>query len=348
MGALDPVSGSAPEVLAALQEWDAAADPPALSVATSGSTGRPKHVVLSRAAMRASADATHARLGGPGRWQLCLPPTYVAGLQVLFRSVRAGTEPTLGGLDELDRPGWSGDVGEATPSGGVPRYVSVVPTQLHRLLADPGTAGELARFDTVLVGGAALDPRLRLRAADAGVRLVTTYGMAETCGGCVYDGRPLDRVEVAVGDGGRVRVRGPVLFDGYRDEPQLTREVLDEGWFTTQDRGRLDGTGRLVLEGRVDDVVVSGGVNVPTGAVAAHLRRHPAVHDAEVVGVPDDEWGQVVVAVAVTDADLGQLREHVAQAYPRSHAPRRLVRVDALPLLANGKLDRLEVLRLAL
>src|SRR4051812_38782711 len=261
--------------------------------------------------MRASADATHARLGGPGQWLLDLPPTYVAGLQVLFRSVRAGTEPVRS-VDDLtaDRC-----------------YLSLVPTQLVRLLDDPG-GNALGRFAAVLLGGARLDPRLRVRAEAAGARVVTTYGMSETCGGCVYDGVPLDGVEVRVGGDGRIRLGGPVLFDGYADRPDLTAQVVEDGWFVTADLGRVTGDGRLEVLGRVDDVVVSGGVNVATGTVAARLREHPAVQDAEVVGVPDDEWGQAVVAVVRGDLPLADARDWVAAEHPRSWAPRHVVHVD--------------------
>jgi O-succinylbenzoic acid--CoA ligase len=326
VASLRPVSGTAAEVLALLRDWDATDDPEPLVVETSGSTGRPKRVVLSRTAMRASADATHARLGGPGQWLLALPPTYVAGLQVLFRSVRAGTEP----VDRVD---------ELT---GDRCYVSLVPTQLHRMVED----ASLRRFDTVLVGGAALDPALRQRAERAGVRVVTTYGMSETCGGCVYDGRPLDGVRVDVVDG-VVRVGGPVLFDGYEDDAASTAQVLVDGWFHTSDRGRVDADGLLHLEGRTDDVVVSGGVNVATDAVARRLRTHPRVEAAEVVGVPDAEWGRRVVAVVVGDVDTGTARDWVSAEHPRTWAPRDVKRVDALPLLPNGKVDRRAVERLA-
>lgn len=327
--------GSATEILELLTRWDAAPAPAPLVVETSGSTGRPKRVVLSRAAMRASADATHARLGGPGQWLLTLPPAYVAGLQVLFRSVRAGTAPVVA-TDDLREA--------AEAMTGARRYLSLVPTQLHRLLSD-GDEEVLSRFDAVLVGGAALDPDLRRRAG--GLPLVTTYGMSETCGGCVYDGVPLDGVEVATREQGRVAIRGPVLFEGYDGQPDLTAQALRDGWFRTADLGRIGEDGRLSLHGRADDTVVSGGVNVPVGAVAAGLRSHPAVRAAEVVGVPDEEWGEVVVAVADTDLTLEQLRDRVAEDLPRTFAPRRLVRVTALPLLPNGKVDRLAVQRLA-
>jgi len=334
VASLRPVSGSAAGILALLRKWDAADDPAPLSVETSGSTGTPKRVLLSRAAMRASADATHARLGGAGQWLLNLPPSYVAGLQVLFRSVRAGTDPVVqdGSFEEA-----------AAAMTGARRYVSLVPTQLVRLLDGDALSG----FDTVLVGGARLDPVLRARALDAGVRVVSTYGMSETCGGCVYDGRPLDGVAVKIGADARVRIGGPVVFTGYDGQPELTAAAKEGDWFVTQDLGRIDHDGLLEVAGRVDDVVISGGVNVPAPAVAARLRAHPDVRDAEVVGVPDPEWGQAVVAVLVGDVPLDDVRAWVAAEHPRAWAPRRVVPVAALPLLPNGKVDRLAVERIA-
>ena len=334
MASLRPVSGTAAEILALLREWDGADDPAPLSVETSGSTGTPKRVLLSRAAMRTSADATHARLGGVGQWLLNLPPAYVAGLQVLFRSVRAGTDPVVqdGSLEDA-----------AAAMTGARRYVSLVPTQLVRLLDGDALSG----FDSVLVGGARLDPGLRARAVDAGVRVVSTYGMSETCGGCVYDGRPLDGVAVKIGADARVRIGGPVVFTGYDGQPEVTAAAKEGDWFVTQDLGRIDHDGLLEVTGRVDDVVISGGVNVPAPAVAARLRRHPDVRDAEVVGVPDPEWGQAVVAVLVGDVPLDDVRAWVAAEHPRTWAPRRVVRVPVLPLLPNGKVDRLAVERIA-
>jgi O-succinylbenzoic acid--CoA ligase len=332
------VRGTADEILRLLRAWDAADDPAPLTVETSGSTGEPKRVVLSRAAMRASAEATAARLGGPGQWLLNLPPGYVAGLQVLFRSVRAGSEPVIQ-TDDL--------ASAAERLTGPRRYVSLVPTQLHRVLVDPGETKALSTFDAVLVGGASLDPHLREQAQDAGVHIVATYGMSETCGGCVYDGLPLDGVAVKIGTDGRIRIGGPVVFDGYDGRPDRTRQVLEHGWFVTQDRGRIDEDGHLQVLGRVDDMVISGGVNVPANAVAARLRAHPEVRAAEVVGVPDDRWGQRVVAVVVGTLDLDGARDWVAGQHPRAWAPRNLVHVDALPLLGNGKVDRIAVQRLA-
>jgi O-succinylbenzoic acid--CoA ligase len=308
-----------------LRAWLAApAEPEPLVVETSGSTGDPKRVLLSRRAVLASVAATERRLGGSGRWALALPATYVAGLQVICRSLVAGHEPVL--------DGWEG-------AG----FTSLVPTQLHRLLDDPASVAALRRLHTILLGGGPIDPALRGRAAEEGLRVVATYGSAETAGGCVYDGYPLEGVEVEVADDGRIRIAGPTLFDGYDREPELTARVLVDGWFLTSDAGRLDDDGRLHVLGRVDDVVVSGGVNVPLPAVAARLRAHPDLAAAEVVGVPDEEWGQRVVAFVVTTGPVSptEVRDWVSEAHPRSWAPREVVIVEALPMLDNGKVDRM-------
>ena len=156
----------------------------------------------------------------------------------------------------------------------------------------------------------------------------------------IYDGVPLDGVAVAVGADGRVRIGGPVLFEGYDGQPDLTAEALRDGWFRTQDLGRLDEDGRLEVLGRVDDVVITGGLNVPAPAVAARLAAHPSVDAVEVLGVPDDEWGHRVVAAVVGSLSLEQARDWVATAHPRTWAPRQLLVLDRLPMLPNGKVDR--------
>src|SRR3954469_10448842 len=203
------------EVVAAVDRWlSAPGEPDPWVVETSGSTGRPKRVVLSRRAMLASAEASAARLGAAGPWLLALPASYVAGLNVIVRSLVAGHPPVLLG----------DSFAEAARVVGPGGFVSLVPTQLHRLLESDAEA--LGELHTVLLGGGPIDPSLRARAEEAGVRVVATYGSAETCGGCVYDGLPLDGVGVALAPDGRVRLSGPVLFDGYQGDPELTGEVL--------------------------------------------------------------------------------------------------------------------------
>jgi len=357
-------SGAAPthDAIAGLDTWLSGGGAEPWIVETSGSTGRPKRVMLSRAAVEASVVASARRLGDRGRWLLALPGTYVAGLNVITRSLAAGAPPVV----LADHPSFAA----ATKAlGEGPLFCSLVPTQLLRLLDDAESTAALRDFHTVLIGGGPVDPALRVRAAEAGVRVVATYGSAETCGGCVYDGMPLDGVAVALGTDGRVRIGGPTLFSGYAGDPELTAEVLVDGWFLTSDAGRLDEDGRLSLLGRIDDMVVTGGVNVPAAAVARRLREHPAVREAEVLGVPDEEWGNRLVAYVVVQnpamvgksaagsrpdgavphhggemppaVALEELRDWVAEVHPRSWAPRQLVTLDDLPLLDNGKPDRL-------
>ena len=338
----DPVERS--RALAALR-LDGPADPvdedAAVVVLSSGSTGDPKGVVLSASAIRAGAAATHDRLGGPGHWLLPLPSHHVAGLMVLARAHLAGTDvvplvPDLSDLPDL-----------ALPDGR--RYVSVVPTQLSRALAQPRVVDALAGLDAVLVGGGATDPSLLARARAAGVPCVTTYGMSETCGGCVYDGVPLDGVVVDVDSegGDRISIAGPVLFSGYRGRPELSAAALADGRFLTSDRGGwvtdAAGTVRLEVLGRVDDVVVSGGYNVDLSAVEARANAWPERGTAEVVvlGVPDPDWGTAVVAVTDDPSlTLDALQSWVRRELPVFAAPRRLAVREPLPRTPSGKVDR--------
>jgi O-succinylbenzoic acid--CoA ligase len=334
------LTGDAEPDIDAVADWLRADDPAPVLLETSGSSGVPKRVLLSRDAVLASAAASAARVNGAGPWLLVLPSSYVAGFNVVVRSLLAGHRPVVVG----DR----GLAGALPPDG----FVSVVPTQLHRWLDSPPDRAALAACHTVLVGGGPVDPTLRSRAAEAGLRMVATYGSAETCGGCVYDGLPLDGVGLALAADGRIRIAGPTLFDGYLDDPVGTAAALVDGWFVTSDAGRLDEDGRLSVLGRIDDMVVSGGVNVPAAAVAARLREHPAVVAAEVVGLSDPEWGNRVVAVLslagpVETLSVEVARDWVAAVHPRAWAPREVVVVPALPMLANGKVDRLGVRDLA-
>ena len=311
-------------------------DPTALVVPTSGSSGEPKGVLLPAGALTASADAAVQRLGGPGRWLLALPVTHVGGLQVVLRALRGGAEPAVATTSDFAR------ATAALPAGR--RYTSLVPTQLGRLLARPDDRAALAAYDAVLLGGAAAPAPLLQQAREAGVRVVTTYGMSETSGGCVYDGLPLPGVRADVAADGRVRLSGPVVARGYRLRPDLTARAFAGGGFRTGDLGALTPDGRLVVLGRADDVVVSGGEKVAPAAVEAALAEHPAVAEVVVVGAPDPEWGERVLAVVVlhpgSRLELDEARAHVAARVSRAAAPRELRVVAALPLLPSGKPDR--------
>jgi o-succinylbenzoate---CoA ligase len=307
------------------------ADSTAVIVGTSGSTGVPKGVELSAAALQHSARASLARIGArPGeRWLCCLPAAYIPGIQVLVRSLVSGTDPVLAERADANTVAASGCA-----------HVSLVPTQLHRLLGQGiDMSAPLAGFRSVLLGGAAAPAGLLDAARAAGVPVVTTYGMTETCGGCVYDGIPLDGVRVTISDADRIWIGGPVLFSGYRRGPR----VPGDGWFRTGDLGRME-SGRLVVRGRADDVINTGGHKVVPGEVAGALQTCPGVRDVAVLGQPDPEWGERVVAV-VAPADpadppaLELLRLHVQEHLPRYAAPSRVVMVDAIPMLPSGKHD---------
>lgn len=306
----------------------------AVVIPTSGSTGPPKCVELTHGALRSSALASLDRIGSAAddRWLLCLPLHHVAGILVLVRSQLLGTDPVVHAGFDLQR------VADATGT----THVSLVPTMLTRLL-DHGV--DVSRFERVLLGGAAPSPHLLERAADAGARVTVTYGATETSGGCVYDGEPLTGVEVRLGPEQAIEVSGPVVTAGYRGRPALTAQMLRDGWFLTGDVGRWDEDGRLEVLGRVDDIIVSGGHNIPAQAVAAVLREHPGVTDAAVTGRADDEWGEVAVAhVVPTDPssppDIEELRRFVGERSDPHHAPRELRIVEDIPRTELGKLHR--------
>jgi o-succinylbenzoate---CoA ligase len=312
----------------------------ALVIATSGSTGQPKGSQLSGAALLASARASLARIGAqPGeRWLCCLPVFHISGIGVLVRSLLAGTAP--GVVTRLE---------PAALAGGGFAHVSMVPTQLRRML-DAGAG--LAGLKTVLLGGAAIPPGLLGEARAAGARVITTYGMSETCGGCVYDGMALDDVRVSIGPADRIRIAGPVLFSGYRLRPDLTDAVRDGEWFVTSDIGAIGPAGELAVRGRADAVIITGGEKVVAAEVEAALATCAGVREAAVVGRPDPEWGEVVTAVIVP-ADpgdppaLADIRAHVRDTLPAHAAPAALVLAGELPMLPSGKPDTGELRALA-
>jgi O-succinylbenzoic acid--CoA ligase len=308
-----------------------------LVLPTSGSTAAPTGVLITAAAWRWAASAVLARLGGPGSWLLALPLTHVAGVMVVARAGVSGSDVVAVDLEHGFRADAFARAVDALPPGRA--YTSLVPIQLRRLLEhDPAP---LRRFDAVLVGGAAAPAGLLDQAAQHGVRVVRSYGMTETCGGCVLDGVPLDGVTVTLQQSGRICLDGPMLASARRtataDEP-LPRPL------PTPDTGRWR-QGLLHVLGRLDDVVLSGGVSVPLSRVDELLCEHPGLAEAAAVGVDDPDWGTRVVAVAVprdaacppTAADV---RRFVHERAEPAFVPVEVVLVDALPRPAPGKLDR--------
>lgn len=322
-------------------------DDVALVVPTSGSTGRPKGVLLPAAALLASARLTHDRLGGTGQWLLALPPTHIAGVQVLVRSIVAGEAPVALELRAGFDPAAFAERSRALTGGR--RYTALVPTQLRRLLDGGGNVlAALRTYNTILVGGSAVAAELVTRARDEGVRVVSSYGMTETAGGCIYDGVPLAGVGIEVGTDGIIELAGPTLAAGYRLDPAATKAAFMRGRFRTSDRGRIGRDGRLVVLGRADDAILTGGVVVDPVAVETVLSTHPAIAAAAVIGRPDREWGERVVAVVVPVASgevpaLEDVRRWVADRLGAVQAPREVVVATTLPTLPTGKLDRSRV-----
>lgn len=367
---------------------------------TSGSTtGTGKLVGVSMDALVASARATHKRLGGPGIWVLALPAYHAAGVQVLVRAAVAGTHVfnayKEGGFDpqhlaqvidsacvaaaDCDAGSSFDDDAVSSCAGGVggeaegalaaddsgracPVYTSLVPTQLRRGLDDEQLRGALARLDAVLIGGAAADAQLLEQAKAAGIRVVTTYGMSETCGGCVYDGQPLPGVSMDVDQAtGAIWLSGPMLATGYLGDEERTRRCFvsrpdsqagepARRWFITSDRGQIV-DGRLQVLGRLDDVIISGGIKVEPGPIEALLALNPLVSECAVVGLPDLQWGQVVTAVVVPasmpglgrvdeGAILAQIRVYLEQKLSGAQCPKQVLLADALPYKGIGKVDR--------
>ncbi|WP_251451334.1 AMP-binding protein [Microbacterium sp. Marseille-Q6648] len=339
-------------------------DGTAVVVTTSGSTGVPKSVILGGDALAASARATADRIGS-GAWLLALPAAYVAGLQVLVRSVVAGHEP--GFIDGSFTPRGFADAASALSSdagAGTPTFTSLVPAQLTRLLdaaeRDEAVADALRSFARILVGGQALAPAVLERAEAAGARIVRTYGSTETSGGCIYDGIPLDPVSVRI-HRGEVQVAGPTLATGYLGAPELTahafvRDRDGTRWYRTGDAGILDEDGVLRVRGRLDNVIVSGGVNISLDRVERIVRDVPGLGEAVVIGVPDDRWGEASVVVAARGealrrseaVQLEEARRAVAAEIGPHARPARLILVDHLDTLPSGKPDREAIRRAVL
>ncbi len=330
-----------------------------LAIATSGSSGEPKCVLLSGANLAASVAASQQTL--PLRegdvWLACLPLYHIGGMAILYRCAAARATVLLhGGFDA--RRVWE-DLGRR----GV-THISLVPAMLARLLDITHGAPPPDTLKYVLTGGGALSAALAARARAAGWPLAVTYGMSETASQLATlfplprdwtpgrVGRPLPGFEVRIaeadGDGrGVVEVRGAAVMTGYANPGMRLGVGLAGGWFASGDRGHLGGDGELHILGRRDEMLVSGGVNVAPAEIEERLRDFPGVRDVALTGVPDEAWGERLVALVVGDADLARLeawcRAHLASAV----RPRMLGNVAGLPRNALGKLDRVKLKEMA-
>ncbi|MCA1839247.1 MAG: class I adenylate-forming enzyme family protein [Actinomycetota bacterium] len=303
----------------------------ALVIATSGTSGPPQGVVISHAALRWSTEASNLALDAQGSdtWVSVLPLAHIAAIQVVNRALVSGAKLVM--MPRFDPA--------STVKAGTSICVSLVPALLRKLLdADV----ELTAIRTVLLGGGPVPVDLIDEGRDRGLNIVTTYGMTETCGGCVYDGAPLRGVHVKIGQDSSIQISGPCLLDGYRSDALSTRERLVDGWFSTRDAGALDDSGRLSVFGRADDVIVTGGEKVWPREVEEVLSRVPGVEEVAICSVPDPTWGQVIVAVIVPRGHaptLELIRSLAAEQLAPYKLPRRLMLVESLPRNALGKVD---------
>jgi o-succinylbenzoate---CoA ligase len=316
---------------------DAAPVSPGIAVvmATSGVGGRPKLVELHRVAVAVAVRTSADRLGATprDRWVSVLPPSHVGGLLVLLRGAILGAPVTV--HDAFDPA-------RLVRDGEGAAFVSVVPTSVRRLVAsDVGLSGL-----TLLVGGDALDRETAGAARSRGARLVTTYGLTETCGGFVYDGVPLEGMAVRLAAEGAIEVDGPMLMEGYRLDGAATGAAFTtDGWLRTGDLGTLGDAGRLTVLGRAEHVIRTGSEKAWPEEVERALADHPKVGDVAVAGRPDAEWGQHVCAFVVParidePPTLEELRAHGAERLARFKLPRDLRLVPEIPRTSTGKVRR--------
>jgi o-succinylbenzoate---CoA ligase len=292
-------------------------------VLTSGTTGEPKPIELTYANFHASALANAENLGvqPDDRWLCCMPLFHVGGMSILTRSAINRTEALIHERFDVEK------VLHALEGEGV-TLISLVATQLRRLLDARLEAPPDLR--AALIGGGPVPSDLLKRAEQVGVPVVPTYGLTETCSQ-VWTGRPLPGAEIETSPAGEILVRGPMV---------APRAVAQDGWLHTGDRGAIDDDGNLTVEGRIADTIVSGGENVAAAEVEEALVSHPAIEDAAVVGRPDPEWGQAVVAFVVAGGDVADLETHLRQRLATYKLPKHIRQIDHIPRNAAGKVQR--------
>ncbi|GAA1740311.1 AMP-binding protein [Rothia terrae] len=333
-------------------------DEPALVVTTSGSTGKPKQTVLTAGALQASAQATADTTSSQGaQWMLALPLHYVAGAQVVARSAFAGVRPVITRSITRHTPFTPEDfLATAQRMHPGARMLSLVPAQLHTLLDSHNeqVLSELQSFTALLLGGAPASARLLKQCKDLNVNVVTTYGSAETAGGCVYNSRPLTGVRIEIQEPdeqgvGRVWLGGDTLASGYLNDAEKTsasffQDTHGNRWYRTDDRGSLTNS-VLTIEGRADDVLITGGIKVSARKITERLEEHAAIREAIVTGIPHPKWGQMVAAMVTLTPGASapqsqEFTDFVASALGKPAAPKVIEVCERFPVASTGKPDR--------
>ena len=315
-----------------------------LVMPTSGTSGTPKLAELSKEAVSAAIHSSTRALGAAvdAPWVACLTPAHVGGMLVLLRAALLGAPVLVHEVFEPERL-----AAEAAEAAEADRglFVSVVPAMVHRLVS----RGAALPGVTLLVGGGGLDRPAREALERSGARVVTTYGLTETCGGVAYDAVPFPETDVRFASGGAIELRGPTLMSGYRRDGQATAEAFTtDGWLRTGDLGALDEVGRLTVSGRSDDLIRTGSEKVWPEEVERALADHPKIADVAVAGSADPEWGEHVTAFVVPESpddppSLAELQTHVEGRLARFKSPREVVVCARIPRTASGKVRRREL-----
>lgn len=302
----------------------------ALVISTTGSSGVKKDVGLSPSALLSSARASNKFLGAEfgNTWSLLLPLNHVAGINVLVRSLELGTEP-------INLVGHTGEYPRAD-------FTAIVPTQLYKALnGNTDLLEHLKSAKAVLIGGAALTPQLHLDAEKAGINVVTTYGMTETAGGCVYNGQALDGVELSVSQDGHISIKGSTLATTYLGAESLWETTFKDGWFTTSDLGRIENE-KLIVEGRNDDVFVTGGENLSIAAIERALHAHFPHKNFAALAIEDAQWGQALHIAIAGPGFPGEsdISDYLVEYFGSAAKPKGFLQLPELPLIGIGKVDK--------
>lgn len=299
-------------------------------VSTTGSSGTSKEVGLSASALLSSARASNKALGAEfgNSWSLLLPLTHIAGINVLVRALELGTEP-------IDLRNHQGEYPRAD-------FTAIVPTQLFKALnGDQQLLAHLVDAKAVLVGGAALTTDLHLQAEKAGINIVVTYGMTETSGGCVYNGLPLEGIEISITPEKRIAIKGPVLAHTYLGAEALWDTQYKDGWFHSTDIGRIENE-KLIVEGRSDDVIISGGENISLSAIESSLHAHFPHKNFAAFSVKDSKWGDALHVAIAGDGfpSEEEIAQYLGEQFGDFSKPKGFLHLPELPLIGIGKVDR--------
>ena len=313
-----------PALTLALSEAMAQGAAAQVVVNTTGSSGIKKRVVLSIDAISASAELSNARINAMSGdvWSLLLPTNHIAGLNVLARALKLGSS-VVGADQRAD-------------------YTAIVPTQLHRaLFSDSKLLEHLQKCKSVLVGGSPASKVLLDAAVKAGISVITTYGMTETSGGCVYDKKALPGVSVMVDESGRLKIKGPILASGYENNQNLWAQNFKDGWFITSDLGEVKDD-EIKIIGRMDDVIITGGENVSLFAIENELAAGFPGTSFLATAIPDAEWGQKICLISTSEIDNDQIAELLKTTLGKQFVPKEFLVIPQIPEIGIGKPDRVK------